>query len=101
MPGTESRDAAQNRCMRRPDEELAPSWAITMEQEARQDESDARRAVAGVKAWRNWPNLSDRNAVPRICEELEQSCYWFNRRFQKPRRPCGMKITMAVKISPT
>jgi hypothetical protein len=27
--------------------------------------------------------------------------YWFSRRFQKPRSPWGMKITMAVKAIPS
>jgi hypothetical protein len=27
--------------------------------------------------------------------------YWFRRRFAKLRRPCGMKMTMTVKMMPT
>ena len=27
--------------------------------------------------------------------------YWFRRRLAKPRRPWGMKMTMAVKMMPT
>ncbi len=62
-----------------------------------------RRTYKNCQAWcQIWESSQGeagrrRGAVITLGSER----YWFRRRLRKPRRPWGMKMTMAVKMRPT